>query len=130
VKIKEKIEQGNTDFSECAFDIIYAERSIYMPALSKMIKCKHCNKNMKFKRERLIPKYICSSYDNYGKCVRTIIEEDFLISLIRRRYQKDLSEEEIREVVNYIEVEDKLLLEIHFKDGTDPILCKGNFIQF
>lgn len=101
-----------------------------MPTFSKKIKCKSCSKNMKFKRERLIPKYICSSYDNHGKCKRTIIEEEFLKNLIQRRYQKEMTEEEIRDVVDYIEVEDKLLLEIHLKDGTDPILCKGAFIQF
>ncbi|MFO1442771.1 zinc ribbon domain-containing protein [Bacillus sp. Bva_UNVM-123] len=99
-------------------------------SLSKKCRCKHCGKNMKFKKERLVHKYICSSYDNYGKCKRITIEEDFLKGLIQRRYQKEMTDQEIREVVDYIEIEDKLLLEIHFKDKTEPILCKGTFIQF
>lgn len=99
---------------------------------SKLCKCKFCGKNMKYKNERDIGKYICSTYDNYGKnyCKRTHVSEDFLKSLIFRRFQRELSDQEIREIVDYVEVEDSLLLEIHFKNGDEPILLKGKFIQF
>ncbi|MFS0590207.1 zinc ribbon domain-containing protein [Cytobacillus horneckiae] len=102
-----------------------------MNAYSRKVKCSHCNKNMKYKRESG-GKYTCSTYDNLGKehCQRITVKEEFISSLIMRRYRKEMSDEELKSVVDCIIVEDELLLEIHFKNNDEPILLKGNFIQF
>lgn len=86
---------------------------------------------MKFKKESG-GLYCCSTYDNYGKshCDRVIVKEEFLKSLVCRRFEKELSDEEIREVIDHILVEDYLLLEIYFKNNEKPILLQGKFIQF
>jgi hypothetical protein len=74
--------------------------------------------------------YVCSKASNYGTCEFKPIEEDFLKELITRRYQKEMSDEEIREVTEMVMVNDKWDIEIYFTDGSDPILIKGKFMQF
>ena len=95
---------------------------------SKKIYCFHCEKRFKAKRERNKQKYLCSKYDNTGECVRIPIEEDFLKDLIFRRYG-EISESEMRDIVDHIVIRDKLLLEIHFKNDK-PIIMSENFIQY
>lgn len=101
-----------------------------MPLFSKLIRCKHCGGNFKFRKDRKKKVYICSKYDNYRSCIRIPIEEDFLKGLIQRRHRKEMEDDEIRSVVDYIEVEDKFLLEIHFSDGSAPVLLKERFVQY
>ncbi len=100
------------------------------PIFSRKIKCKHCGGNFKSKKERNTRKYICSNYDNYGKCVRIPIEEDFLKELITKRFQKEMSNEEMSEIVDEIIIEDKLLFEIHFKNSDKPIIFSEKYIQY
>ncbi|KON87324.1 hypothetical protein AF332_11135 [Sporosarcina globispora] len=100
------------------------------PYKSKII-CSKCKKRYKKIIESGKVKFICGGYSNNNGCSeRTVISEDFIRGLINRRFQKELSDEEIRDVLEYILVEDKLLMEIHFNDRSEPILLKGNFIQF
>ncbi len=99
-----------------------------MILFSKKIKCKHCGGNFKSKKERGKRKYICSRYDNYGECRRVIIEEDFLIGVINKRYGKELSEKEIKSKVDYIEVEDKLLFTIYLTDMEPIVFSRHNII--
>lgn len=94
------------------------------------IKCKFCNKNYKKRKDRNKVVYICQSYDNYGQCRRTPIEDEFLRSLLTRRFKRELSDEEIAEVVDFIIVENSLLFEIYFTNSESPILLKQNSIQF
>lgn len=104
-----------------------------MFVFKKKIRCKHCQGFFKRRynaRGKKNPVYICSRVDNYNDCIRVTVSEEFLVGLINRRFQRELSNEEIREVVDKIIVEDRLLMEIHFTNGDDPILLKGNFIQF
>lgn len=89
----------------------------------KRILCGQCGSNYKSKREksgRVI--YICSNYDNYGKCKRLPILENKIVELITNRYQRELSENEIREEVVKIIVHN----ELHF----DIIMAEGNPISF
>lgn len=100
-------------------------------AFSKLCKCKKCMKTMKYKKREGL--YCCSTYDNYGReqCDRIIVKEEFLKSLIFRRFRKEMTDQEIREVVDYVIVQDYLLLELHFKSTeNEPILLHGSFVQF
>lgn len=100
------------------------------PFKSKII-CKRCEKKYRSLTERGRKKFICGGYHNGNGCSeRIVIEEDFIRDLINRRYQKDMSNEDILIVLDYVIVENKRLMEIHFKDGSSPILLKGSFIQF
>ncbi|TCJ01607.1 recombinase zinc beta ribbon domain-containing protein [Cytobacillus praedii] len=102
-----------------------------MNTFSKLVKCKLCNKTMKFKKESG-GLYCCSTYDNYGKehCQRTIVREEVLRELIERRHRREMTDQEIRDIVDYVIVESHLLMEIHFSNGDIPILLKGHHIQF
>lgn len=100
-----------------------------MSIFRKKIVCQHCQKNMKFKRERGKGKYICSIYDTVGKCQRTIVEIDTLRGLINRRHQRELSEDEIRGMVEKIEVKGKYEFIIHFYND-DPIVSMDGHFKF
>lgn len=89
----------------------------------KKIKCEICGSGFKIKREGKTNRYVCSGYENKSGCTKRIkIDEDLLIGLINRRYQRELSEDEIREVVVEIIVHN----ELHF----DIILSEGIPISF
>jgi ssDNA-binding Zn-finger/Zn-ribbon topoisomerase 1 len=96
------------------------------------IKCKHCGKNYRLKIERGSRKFICGGYHNKNGCKnRVVIQEEFIRDLIKRRYrEEEISNDKIVKVVDYIEIESKLMMEIHFTDGSEPILLKGNFLQY
>jgi hypothetical protein len=116
-----------------------------MPLFSGLIRCPYCKGNYKAKKEKGKQKYICSTYDNYGQCRRIAIEEEFLLELLERRYGK-LTEDEIMDIVDYVEVFDKkvirkrneltgkierenvYMLTIHLKND-QPIVLSGNFLQ-
>lgn len=102
-----------------------------MVLFSRKIKCKHCGKNFKGKKERKRRVYICSSYDNTGNCKREVLSEEFLIDLLIRRYGKDfeVSKENIQSIVESIIVEDKLTFTISLKNDA-PIIFGENFIQY
>ena len=95
------------------------------------IRCFHCGKNYKRKVERGSVKFFCGGYHNGNGCKeRIIIFEKDIVELINKRYGKILTDGKIREVLDYIIIEGKLLFEIHFKDENEPILFKENYIQF
>lgn len=90
----------------------------------KTIFCSHCNKGMKKKNERGSIKYCCSSYENYKTCQRTIIEEDYLIELIHKRFNQEVTREVIETHIESILVEDKNLVEIFIKDQESILMSK------
>lgn len=98
---------------------------------SGKIICCHCSKKFKAKKERSKSKYVCSSYDNKGECIRNSVEEDYLIELIGRRLISPITREVVEKYVDYIQIEsaDPYLLEIHFYDQ-DSILFSKNGIRF
>lgn len=102
-----------------------------MILFSRKIKCAHCNKNFKAKKERGNRVYVCSTYDNYGKCRREVIHQDELIYLLRKRYGEDfeITKENIESTVDEIIVKDKWVFEIKLKNDK-PIIFGENFIQF
>lgn len=101
-----------------------------MVLFSKKIKCLNCGKNFKSKLERNKKRvYVCSNYDNYGKCKREIIHQDFILELLDKRFEKRLSNEEIKEVVKSIEVKNKNEFVIHL-ENEEPIIFSSNYIQY
>lgn len=95
------------------------------------IHCSKCGKKYKKIVESNKVKFICSGYSNKNGCTeRTVISEEFIRGLINRRYQKELSDNELLDVLDYIVIENKLIMEIFFKDGSESIQLKGNFIRF
>lgn len=98
---------------------------------SRKIKCAHCGKNFKGKLERGNRIYVCSSYDNFGKCKRIAIHEKFLLSLLTRRYRDDFvpTKENVQSIVEGIEVESKNIFTIYLKND-EPIIFGENVIQF
>lgn len=96
----------------------------------------------KKKTEKNIPKYICTNYSQNTCVHRYAIEESFLVELIEKRMGKSLTEDEIREVVDYIEVHSKRTakdkegknvklykLNIHFTNDQLPIIIRDDYLQ-
>lgn len=100
------------------------------PFRSKII-CSKCKKRYKKIIESGKVKFICGGYSNNNGCKeREVVSEEFIRGLINRRYSKDLTNEELTEVLDYILIENKLIMEIFFKDGSESIQLKGSFIRF
>ena len=98
---------------------------------NKKIKCQHCGSFFKRKTERRKVKYVCSSYDNKGECIRVPIEEEFLTELIGKRSNQEVTRELIDDHVDVIVVEgiNPYLLEIHLHNQ-DSILFSRDGIRF
>lgn len=98
---------------------------------NKKIKCFHCGSSMKKKKERSKIKYVCSSYDNKGECIRIPIEEEFLIELIEKRLKTEIDREVVEKEIEMITVEsvDPYLLEIKFYEQ-ESILFSKTGIRF
>lgn len=98
---------------------------------NKKIKCQLCGYSMKKKSERGTIKYVCSSYDNKGECVRNIIPEDFLVELIEKRLNKKIDKIDVDKHIQMIMIEniDPYLLEIHFHNQ-ESILFSRNLIRY
>lgn len=94
------------------------------PLFSKKIKCLKCEKNFKAKMQHGKRIYVDSSYDNYGQCERNQITEHYLLILIEGRFDKKLTQEEIRECVERVEVNGEELF-IYLKDQ-HPIEIREN----
>lgn len=96
----------------------------------KKITCKHCKGYFKRKLERGKVKYCCTNY-NVGKCDRRVVmEEEFLINCVEKRYNRKLTQDEVGELVSRIVVENKLLFEIELSDGSESILYGEKFIRY
>lgn len=97
----------------------------------KKIKCMHCGGNFKARKDNGKTLYICSRISNYGAgaCRRIPIYESTLKEAIFRRFQRELTDEEIRENVIHIEIENKMLFKIFLKDQ-EPIVYETNRIIF
>lgn len=98
----------------------------------KLIFCGNCGSGMKRKIERGKIKYLCSRHAaNSEVCSRkALIEEEFLTSLIYKRYG-ELSNEELRSIIDRIIVKDKMEFEIEFTNGDQSILFSdSNFIRY
>ena len=96
----------------------------------KKIVCIHCGGHFKSKKERGVRKYICSNYDNYGKCVRIPIKEESLLNVLKNRYENESDTKQLISIVEKIIVEDETLYEIHFNNSDVPIIFSRNFIQY
>lgn len=84
----------------------------------KLISCGNCGSNFKVKKERGVNRYVCSRYDNGKDCKeRVTIEEERLIKLLNKRFDRELTNEEIREVVVKIIVRSERLFDIHLTEG-------------
>lgn len=104
-----------------------------MALYSKIIKCKYCGRNHKAKKERGVQKYVCSTYDNYGrdKCWRNLIEENHLNFLVKHRFEMrgiDFNKDTIKSQIKEIIVSNEEIV-INFHDDI-PIIDKVNFTQF
>lgn len=98
----------------------------------KKIYCGNCGSGMRRKNERGKIKYLCSRYSNDStQCSRrALIEENFILDLIIKRYG-EMSNDELREIVDQIVVKDKLEFEIKFANGDESILFSdNNFIRY
>jgi hypothetical protein len=106
-----------------------------MARFAGIIKCMHCGKNYRGKKERGKQVYICSGYHNYGAthCPRNILREDYLIDLVRnhieierqrdrvevRRREKDYPDE--NDYAKAIEAKPGHLI-ITYIDGTHTLI--------
>ena len=91
--------------------------------------CVHCKGYFKKRTQRNKSIYLCSRVDNYGDCKRIPVDEQFLISAIEKRVQRKLTHEEIRDMVDRVEIEDKLLFTIYLNDQ-EPIVYGRNQIIY
>ena|SRR5690606_41675302 len=96
----------------------------------KKIKCVHCGGNFKRRKNRKKYAWLCSRRENgYSNCPRVVIDEEYLIEVIEKRIQTDLTPEIVNDIVEQIEVEDTLLFTIHFTNQ-EPIIFSRNHIVF
>lgn len=98
----------------------------------KVIRCSHCGGYFKLKREKSGRKiYLCSQYDNTGECERNVIEEEYLVELLQRRFNEDITPELIRKEVMYISIEKTkpYLMTIQFRNQS-PIEFTLTGIKF
>lgn len=111
---------------------VYEEEDIFMYTFSSKVKCGLCGSTMKIKKEKNRINLICSNYSkDSSSCKRIPVDQYYLIFLVRNRYG-DISEEEIRSRVDYVEVfgkektkqGDVYKLTIHFHDD-EPIILSG-----
>jgi len=101
-----------------------------MPSLfNGKIKCARCNGAFKKKNERGTVRYICSNYDNYSKCIRIPIQEDFLVELIQKRLNREVDRQLVEDYVELILVEETNLVEIFIKDQ-ESILLSRTHLRF
>jgi hypothetical protein len=102
-----------------------------MNPFKSKVKCRLCGYNYRRKTEKGTVKLICGGYSKGIGCKeRVVIFESYLRELINNRYNRELSDEEIVNVLDYIEFENERILDIYFKDGSDPILLRDTFLQF
>lgn len=95
----------------------------------KKLICSHCGSGMKKKTERKTNRYVCSSYDNFKTCKRIMVEEDYLIELIHKRFEQEVDRELIETHVESILVEDRMLFEIFIK-GQESILMSKTHLRY
>lgn len=101
-----------------------------IPSLfSRKIKCFYCGSGFKLKKERSVNRYICSSYDNKGECIRIPIQEDFLVELIQKRLNREVNRQLVEDYVELILVEETNLVEIFIKDQ-ESILLSRTHLRF
>ena len=99
-----------------------------MNVFKKKIICAYCGKF--HKRASGSYYFSCSTYDNYGKdkCKRNPIDQDEIIELLTRRFNKELTDEEIKHEVTLIKIsEEELYIELA---NDKPIIVTGKFAQF
>jgi hypothetical protein len=102
-----------------------------MNPFKSKIRCRKCGFNYRRKMEKGTEKFICGGYSKKLGCAeRCVIKGEFIRDLINRRFDRELSDEELAEVIDYIEIESEIIMDIHFKGKHEPILLQGSFIQF
>lgn len=101
-----------------------------MDRYSGLIVCKKCGKNFKVKKERGKIKYVCSGYERYGKdfCVRSAVNESELDYMVYTKFREKYDDNQVREYVSIIEVEDKTIT-INYKNA-EPSIISPYLIQF
>lgn len=99
------------------------------PLFYRKARCGICGSSAKFKKDRNISKYICSNYENYGKCQRNWIREDRLRKAIFRRFRKEMTDSEIRESVSEVIFRSDTLFEIILTES-HPISYRERRIIF
>ncbi len=94
----------------------------------KKIVCNHCGGFFKRRRERGKYKWVCTRRENYGDCLRIPIEEEFLIDVIKKRYEirnMEIEDCQIRDKVKQITIEDKMKFTIELYDFPDDPIVYG-----
>jgi hypothetical protein len=108
-----------------------------MGLFTKLIRCGRCQSNFRRKIEKGKVKYICGLYHkDSSACVRIAVEESYLMELLSRRIEGELTRDKLLEEVDYVEVfdkkkgkeEDVYFLTIHMKNQENIILADG-YIQ-
>lgn len=89
---------------------------------SGLIKCNRCKGNYRGKKDRNIPVYICSNYNNYIKCERGTIKELALIEFTERycedkNLKMEYTNEYMKSIIEEINVGYDTEIEIKYKDG-------------
>ena len=98
----------------------------------KTLRCAHCGGYFKVKRERSSRRiYVCTQYDNTGQCERNVIEEEYLVELLRGRLNEEITKEVIDREVMYISIEKTkpYLLTVQFYNQ-EPIVFSRKGIIF
>jgi hypothetical protein len=105
-----------------------------MGLFTKLIRCGKCQSNFRRKVEKGKVKHICGLYHKESSaCVRVVVEESYLIELLSRRIEGELTRDILIQEVDYVEVfdkkkgreEDVYFLTIRMKHQEDIVLADG-----
>lgn len=97
-----------------------------MSLFNGLIYCAKCGKKHRAKKERGRQKYLCSTYNRYGKdkCIRNVVAEEEIIDLLELRYKSKIDKSLIDEKVVKIEVDEEKI-EIKVSDGRNIVLTSS-----
>jgi Na+-transporting NADH:ubiquinone oxidoreductase subunit NqrF len=90
---------------------------------------------MKRIKERKYPCYVCSQYSNYGKCKRTVIKEEILLTFFDKYCSVNKIEgvkhtyENISKFVKEVVLDSEQNLTVYYRDGYIQRLT-NNLLQY
>lgn len=105
---------------------------------TSLVKCGDCGWNMRYVKDRHIPKYICGNYSTFGVqsgCNRNPIKEEHLIWLIEQAYkvhnrELHLNTDFLKREIKQITIDSKQNVVIEFNIDLPNVVSNPNKISF
>lgn len=93
----------------------------YQYLFSGLVKC-YCGANYRAKRDRNVPIYICSAYNNYNTCTRRKVEERDILIFVKKfcdnnKIALTLTNEFMKSIIKEINVSKENEITINYLNG-------------